>query len=118
MSHELAKSTRRQCFATTTDGSRRCPRFAIPGSDVCSSHTSPGGIRSAARRRLSSLAVEAVDVLATEMRTAEKSSDRIRAASAVLKYGPSEVTTEEAKALLIERVRALIVPAREVDDVL
>ncbi|CCH76901.1 hypothetical protein BN12_1510014 [Nostocoides japonicum T1-X7] len=126
MPNSLSRSTKQRCLATLSDGSAQCPNYAIVGATVCTAHTSPGGVRTAARRRLASLVPEAVERLGHEMRTAEKPSDRIRAATAIVKYGagPSEVSLDEAKALLIERVRALVVPPRElpsageVDDIL
>ena len=69
---------RRRCKARNRRGGQ-CKRYPIPGGTVCKMH----GKRKAALR-LQELVDPALKVLAREMVSAEKSSDRLRAVENVL----------------------------------
>lgn len=103
----------RQCTAKSTTTGNRCTKAAIKGGTVCPTHGgSAPQVRRRAALRLLNLVDPAIAVLAREMATADKSSDRQRAANSVLdRAGVPRTATvidgESAKALLVERINAL-----------
>lgn len=78
------KPPRRRCKARNRRGGQ-CKRYPIPGGTVCKMH---GGaapqVKRKAALRLQELVDPALKVLAREMVSAEKSSDRLRAVENVL----------------------------------
>ncbi len=103
---------RRLCGAHRSDG-EPCSAPAMIGQRVCRMHGgSAPQARHRARLRLMELVDPAVATLARELVGAPRSADRIRAAAEVLDRagfvrGGGEVTADEARALLIERIRAI-----------
>jgi len=104
--------TRRQCTATNRSGNR-CGRAPIIGGTVCKAHGggAPQVIR-AARLRLAELVEPAIATLAREMRDADESRDRIRAAVAVLDRAglrprPDGLTADEARDVVLGQLIAL-----------
>lgn len=100
-----------KCKARRIDG-QPCRNYAVPGATVCKFHggSSPQVKRKAALR-LAALVEPAITVLAREMATADKSADRQRAANSLLDRAgivrQSSVDVELAKAMLVDRLKAL-----------
>lgn len=103
---------RRQCVGTAKTG-ERCQKPPINGATVCIKHG--GGapqVRRKASLRLLELIDPAIATLAREMATAEKSSDKQRAANSILDRAGMPRRTEimdgaAATDLLIERIKEL-----------
>lgn len=109
---------RRLCGAKRTNG-QPCRAPAMAGQRVCYKH---GGAKPSARRaarlRLMELVDPAVATLAREMVQADSSRDRQSAANSILDRAGiartvKEVSVEESRALLIERIRAIKARAEE-----
>lgn len=96
------------CHATNRAG-EPCRAPAMRGQKVCHKH---GGASPQAKRkakiRLAALVDPAITVLAREMTSAEQSRDRQAAANSVLDRAgyarTSNVTTEDARELLLQRL--------------
>lgn len=109
---DLTHDGRPRCTAQSKQNKRRCRRAATPGTNVCISHGSGAPqVRRAAKLRLLSLVDPAIATLAREMTQAPKSSDKLRAANSILDRAgiarSSEVRVDDARELLVERLRAL-----------
>lgn len=109
---ELTHDGRPRCTAMSKQNQRRCRRAATPGTNVCANHGSRAPqVKQAAKLRLLGLVDPAIATLAREMTQAAKSSDKQRAANSILDRAgiarTSEVQVEDARALLVERLRAL-----------
>lgn len=99
------------CRATRKDG-ELCKSPAVHGMKVCRMHgANHPGAKMKARLKLAELIDPAISTLAKEMVNAEKSSDRQRAANSILDRAGvarvSEVTTEDAKTILYQRLLAI-----------
>lgn len=100
---------RTRCTAKSRQSGERCKNYAIAGGTVCRFH---GGATPSVKRkaalRLASLVDPAIGTLAREMVTADKSSDRQRAANSILdRAGITRGQSAEldvARALLLERL--------------
>lgn len=102
-----------RCSAKSKQSGVQCKNYAIAGGTVCRFH---GGaipsVRRRARLRLAELVDPAIATLGREMVKAEKSADRQRAANSILDRGGvprtshvrGQMSLEESKALLIERI--------------
>lgn len=102
-----------RCSARSKQSGMQCKNYAIAGGTVCRFH---GGaipsVRRKARLRLAELVEPAISTLAREMVKAEKSADRQRAANSILDRGGvprtshirGQMSLEESKALLVERI--------------
>lgn len=96
------------CHAKTSAGNP-CQAPAMLGQKVCHKH---GGAapqnRRAAKLRLAALADPAIATLGRIMATAESDKDKLAAANSILDrtgYGRSQtITTDDARALLLERL--------------
>lgn len=103
---------RRLCGAHRSNG-EPCSAPAMVGQRVCRMHGgSAPQARHRARLRLMELVDPAVATLARELVGARRSADRLRAAAEILDRagfvrGGGEVSADEARALLIERIRAI-----------
>ena len=98
-----------RCQARSKQQQRQCLRAATPGTSVCSNHGSKAPQTQAkARLRLATLVDPAIGTLAREMATAEKSSDRQRAANSILDRAgvprQQSVTVDDARDILAERL--------------
>lgn len=102
----------RVCTAHTRAG-KPCGRWALHGTNVCQFHGgSAPQVRRKAALRLLSLIDPAIATLAREMASADRSSDRQRAANSILDRAgvPRQVDvtdSDAARALLVERLLAL-----------
>lgn len=105
----LPGGARPQCTARSKGSGERCRQTAIPGGTVCRFHG--GGSPSVKRKaalRLAELVDPAIATLAREMVSADKSSDKQRAANSILdRAGITRGQSSEldvARALLLERL--------------
>jgi hypothetical protein len=100
-----------RCRAHNGDG-RRCRKAAIPGGRVCQTHGgSAEQVKRKAALRLMNLVDPMITVLVREATTADRSSDRQRAANSLLdragvgRANADLVTTEVARTALIEQIK-------------
>ena len=107
---------RRQCTARARSTGERCGNRPIPGGTVCRFHG--GGapaVRRRARLRLAELVDPAISTLARVMVKAEKDSDKLRAAEAILDRAghprasrvEGHVSVDDAREMLIQRILEL-----------
>lgn len=110
----LAGSPR--CQAQSKQSGKQCARAATPGHRVCRSHGSGSPqARRAAALRLSDLVLPAIATFARVLANPDaKSSDKIRAAEAILDRAgyprttrAEQMSSEEAKEILFQRLMEL-----------
>lgn len=114
---------RRLCSAHSSRTGELCRGPAMKGQTVCRSH---GGAsrrsKAAAKLRLAELVDPAIATLAREMVQAGKSADKQRAANSILDRAgfprASRVEQDDARAVLIEKLRRLRGEDPEGDGVL
>lgn len=101
-----------RCTATSKTTGDRCGAMAVSGARVCTYHG--GGapqVKRKAQLRLLELVEPAIATLAREMTTADKSSDRQRAANSILDRAgmprTQVVDAGAAKDLLMARITSL-----------
>lgn len=108
------------CRARTRTG-EQCNSPAMTGQRVCRMH---GGAtpqaRNKARLRLAELVAPAIATLAREMASADKSTDRLRAANSILDRAGwgrvSTVETADAREVLLERLAQMRDEAQQMID--
>jgi hypothetical protein len=100
---------------------RHCRKSAIPGGTVCPTHGgSAPQVKRKAKLQLMSLISPAIATLAREMTTADKSSDRQRAANSLLDRAGmgraiGDMDTTVARAMLIERYHNAVARKQNAD---
>ena len=103
---------RLMCKAKRNHGGGWCTKNAMLGQEICASHGgSVGHNRRAAQLRLAELVDPAIATLGREMKAADTSSDRQRAANSVLDrtgFGrATKVETDDARSILLARLQEM-----------